>query len=142
MSFIKKRLEVVYALISTKGELASVHDDFIPRLHDVRRVPVRYQRILPLSVIKRHQCVVLGASSHVLTIGFVDGKNKQLLRYLQILTGTKIFPVLIEPRRMHLIIARMERSQRFQKRYSRAYYVLQMPVQVRILLMFQEGRME
>ena len=132
---------MVYALISTKGEIARVHGDFIPRLHDVRRVPVRYQQVLPLSVIKRHQCVVLGASSHVLTIGFVDGDDKQLLRYLQIFTGTKIFPVLVEPRRMHLLIARIERSQRFRQRYSRAYYVLQMPTQVRILLMLQEEKM-
>lgn len=129
---------MVYALINTKGDLAKVDDDFIPRLQDVRRVPPRYQRILPLSMMKRHQCVVLGASPRVLTIGLVDGKNQQFLHYLQTFTGTEIFPVLIEPRRMRLMITRMERSQRFQKLHSRAYYVLQMPAHLHMLLTLQE----
>jgi len=133
---------VVYALINMEVELERVHDDFIPRLRDVRRVPVRYQRILPLPVSKRYQCVVLGASSHVLTVGFVERKNRRFLQLLQVLTGTKIFPVLVEPGRMRLIIARMERSQRFRRRYSQAYYALQMPAQMRILLILQEEKME
>jgi len=74
----------------------------------------------------------------MLTIGFVERKDKRLLDFLQVLTGAKIFPVLVEPARMRLIIARMERSQRFQQRYSRSYYVLSLPAEVRLLLRFQE----
>jgi hypothetical protein len=132
------RFEVAYALVSIEGGLERVHGDFTPRLRDVRRVPARYQQILPLPVMKRHQCVVLGASSHMLTIGFVERENKRLLDFLQVLTGAKIFPVLVEPARMRLIIARMERSQRFQRRYSQSYYVLSLPTEVRLLLRFQE----
>lgn len=113
--------------------------DFIPRLRDVRRVPVRYQRTLPLPVIKSYQCVVLGSSSHVLTVGIIESKNAELLDYLQKLTGTSIFPVLVEPERMRLLVARVERYQRFRQRYSRAYYVLQLPLQVRTLLALREG---
>lgn len=132
-------LEASYVLIAARSRIERVRDDFMPRLHDVRRVPVRYQRLLPLSVIRNHQCVILGATSHTLTVGVVERKDEQWLRVLQTLTGAEIFPVLVEPGRMRLLIARIERYQRFHRCYSRAYYVLQLSDQMRHLFLLCEN---
>jgi hypothetical protein len=130
-------LEASYLFIDAKSKIAPEHDDFIPRLHDVRRVGVRYQRMLPLSVIKEHQCVVLGATSHMLTLGIIERKDQRWLHSIEVLTGTAIFPVLVEPGRMRLLIARIERYQRFRQRQSRAYYILFLPSQVRYFLLLR-----
>lgn len=132
-------LEASYLFIDAKSKIAPEQDDFIPRLHDVRRVGVRYQRMLPLSVIKEHQCVVLGATSHMLTLGIIERKDQRWLHYIEVLTGTAIFPVLVEPGRMRLLIARIERYQRFRQRQSRAYYILFLPLQVRHFLLLRES---
>src|ERR1700730_17879625 len=99
-------LEAFSILMATKSRTARVRGDFLPRLRDIRRVPVRYQQALPWPVVKYHQCVVLGATSHTLTVGVIEHKDEQWLSSLQALTGTAIFPVLIEPERMRLLIAR------------------------------------
>lgn len=130
--------KVSYIPVDTRSRPEEVHGHVIPRLNDVRRVPVRYQRVLPLSVIKRYQCVVLGGSAHTLTVGITERENEALLDLLQVLTGATIFPVLVEPGRMRLLITRMERYQCFRKRYSQAYYTQQLPVQVRLILAFKE----
>jgi len=131
-------LEASYVLIAARSRTERVRDDFMPRLRDVRRVPVRYQRLLPLSVMKNHQCVVLGATAHTLTVGVIERKDEQWLRCLQTLTGAEIFPVLVEAGRMRLLIARIERYQRFRRCYSRASYVLQLPGQMRELFLLCE----
>src|SRR4051812_48715856 len=123
-------IEASSILRNTKSKIERVHDDFMPRLHDVRRVAVRYQRMLPLSVMKEHQCVVLGATAHMLTVGVIERKEKQWFQLMRAMTGTAIFPILVEPERMRLLLTRIERSQRFRQRYSRAVYVLQLPMQV------------
>lgn len=112
--------------------------DPLPRFYDVRRVPVRYHQILELAVIKRHQCVVLGASRNILTVGITRCDNNTLLDFLQILTGAAIFPVLIDPKRMGLLIARLERYRRLSQRSSRIDCALQLPAQVRLILRFKE----
>lgn len=131
-------LRASYTLAVAKRSVLRRRSDFWPRLHDVRRVPVRYQRTLPWQVVKYHQCVVVGAASRALTVGVSEHKDEQWLSFLQALTGTAIFPVLVKPERMRLLIARIERYQRFRQRYSRAYYVLQLPFQMRQLLLLQE----
>lgn len=134
-------LKASYVLIDTiemKSRTDSVRGELIPRLNDVRRAPVRYHRILPLPVIKSYQCVVLGAAAHILTVGVTERENEALLQFLQVLTGATIFPVLVEPRRMRLLVVRIERHQRFSRRYSRAYYALQLPAQLRLLLTLRE----
>jgi len=131
-------LEASYVLIATKSRAERVRGDFMPWLRDVRRVPVRYQRALPLPMVKYHQCVVLGATSHTLTVGVIERKGEQWLTLVQALTGTTIFPVLVAPERMRLLISRVERYQRFRQRCSRAYYVLQLPFQMRQFLLLRE----
>ena len=133
-------LEAYSILIAARGRIERGRIDFLPRLRDVRRVPVRYQQALPWQVIKYHQCVVLGATSRTLTVGVIEHKDEQWLSFLQALTGTAIFPVLVEPERMRLLIARVERYQRFRQRYSRAYYVLQLPFQMRQFLLLRERK--
>lgn len=108
----------------------------IPLLDAVRRVPARYHHVLPLPVIKQQQCLVLGAEAQILTVGITAREHEALLACLQMLTGMAIFPVLIEPRRMHLLIRRMERQHRFRQRSSRVSCGLQLPSQVRLLLAF------
>lgn len=131
--------ETLGFLVDIQESKRRVYGNPIPRLYDVRRVPARYQQILPSAVVKYHQCVVLGGVPRALTVGIVEQKNKELCHILQLLTGAAIFPVLIEPVRMRLLIARMERYQRFRKRYSQAYYILLLPCQARLLLLlFQE----
>jgi hypothetical protein len=133
--------KVSYVPVDMNGKaerVPRVRGAFIPRLNDVRRVPVRYQRVLPLPIIKRYQCVVLGGSANTLTVGITERENEALLDLLQVLTGATIFPVLVEPGRMRLLIARIERYQCFHKRYSRAYYTLQLPAHVRLMLAFRE----
>ena len=130
--------EVSYVRADIKGKMANLRGDLIPRFSDVRRVPVCYHRALPLAVSKRYQCVVLGASSHTLTVGVTERENEALLDFLHLLTGAAIFPVLIEQRRMHLLIARIERYQRFCKQSCWPYYGLRQSSQVRLILALQE----
>jgi hypothetical protein len=130
-------LKASFVLIGAKSRIGRVSDDFVPRLHDVRRVSVRYQRMLPLSVVKSHQCVVLGATSQTLTVGVIERKDERWLGYVRALTGMAIFPVLVEPEKMRLLIARIERYQRFRQRSSRAYYVLQLPCQMHQLFLLR-----
>ncbi|HEY0755337.1 MAG TPA: hypothetical protein VGD98_15365 [Ktedonobacteraceae bacterium] len=132
-------LEASSVLIGTKGRIGQISADFVPRLRDVRRVPLRYQRLLPLTVSKSHQCVVLGATSHTLTIGMIECKDERWLAYLRSFTGMAIFPVLVEAGKMRLLIARLERYQRFCQRHSRACYTLQLPSQARVLFLWHES---
>lgn len=118
--------------------MAKVRGDFIPHFSEVRRVPVRYHRALPLAVSKRYQCVVLGASSHTLTVGITEQESEALLDFLHVLTGAAIFPVLVEPRRMHLLITRIERYQRFCEQRYWPYYGLRQTAHVRLILAFKE----
>lgn len=125
-------------LIDIKGKMSKVRSDLIPRFSDVRRVPTCYHRALPLAVSKRYQCVVLGASSHTLTVGITERESEALLNFLHVLTGATIFPVLVEPRRMHLLIARIERHHRFCEQRCWPYYGLRQAAQVRLILAFNE----
>lgn len=133
-------LKTSYVPVNIQGSADTVHSDLIPRLYDVRRVPVCYHRALPLPVVKRYQCVVLGASARALTVGITQPESEALLDYLRALTGATIFPVLVEPRRMRLLIARIERHQRFSEKYRLACYGSQQATQVRLILAFRERK--
>lgn len=114
-----------------------MYENLVPQFCDIRRVPVRYQQILPLSIVKRYQCVVLGASRKSLTVGITHQDSHALLDYLQVLTRTTVFPVLIDPKRMHLLILRVERYQRIQCLSPQAHSALQLPSQVRLILNYK-----
>ncbi len=90
--------------------IGSHYDGPIPRLNAIRRVPNRYQHILPLEWMKRHQCTVVGAAHGVLTVAITGSQDKALIYSLERLTGRRVFAVLVEPTRMRLLIERIERS--------------------------------
>jgi Type II secretion system (T2SS), protein E, N-terminal domain len=96
----------------------NVRGSLIPQLFVLRRVPVRYRQFLPMTVMKRFQCVVVGSAQGVLTVAITDPQNTLCIESLRRITGQAIFPVLIDPKRMRLLIRRIERSEL----YSRAFY--------------------
>lgn len=128
--------KMLWSLVEIQERKDRGRGDPVPRISDVRRVPVRYHRVLPLSVVKRYRCVVLGASRHALTVGVIECENTALLDFLQVLTGATVFPVLVDPKLMRLLIKRLERSQHFRHHSYQAYYALQLPSQVRLILHF------
>ncbi len=86
-------------------------DAMISRLWTLRRIPGRYRRLLPVAVMKRHQCVVIGGDQSILTVAITEPENTCILNILSTLTGRTIFPVLIDPVRMRLLIRRIERME-------------------------------
>jgi len=97
-----------------------VHNNLIPQLRDLRRIPMRYQRMLPLKVMKRYQCVVVGSAQGVLTVAITDRHDTFLIRTLTKFIGRPIFPVWVKPARMHLLIKRIERGERHKDEMLRS----------------------
>jgi type II secretion system (T2SS) protein E len=87
----------------------------IPQLSVLRRVPMRYRRILPLTIVKQYQCVVVGAAQSKLTVAISDWQNIAVIESLSRYTGQTIFPVLIDPKRMNLLIQRIERFEYYRQ---------------------------
>jgi hypothetical protein len=116
----------------------------IPTLTAVRWVPTRYQHILPLEVVKRHQCLVLGAARGVLTVAIADTRDRPLVAALEKFTGHRIFTVLIEPASMRILIERLERD--CSRRGSRQKIVVRPcylhRVQLRALVYFMSARVQ
>src|SRR5436309_1764839 len=85
----------VGGFLETRMEMRQimVHDvlDVIPRLHRLRRVPRQYWYCLPLQVMKRHQCIVIGGEPGILTVAVADGRRTHIFTYLRLLTGCAIF---------------------------------------------------
>ncbi|WP_165423301.1 hypothetical protein [Ktedonosporobacter rubrisoli] len=84
----------------------------IPRLFTLRRVSAQYWRILPLKVMKRYQCIVIGKDRGGLTLAIADQKVTGIIEQLSKLTGYEIFPVLVDPVRIRLLLRRIERAER------------------------------
>lgn len=92
----------------------TVHDRHIrlmPRFRSLRRVPTPYRDVLPLKMMMQHQCLVVGATQDMLTVAITDRQDISILTLLSKLTGRTIFPVLVDPVRMHLLIQRIDRYQ-------------------------------
>jgi hypothetical protein len=96
---------------SMKDIANNVRGSLIPELFVLRRVPVRYRRVLPLTVMKRFQCIVVGSAQGVLTVAITDTQNTLAIESLRRITGQAIFPVLIDPNRMRLLLQRIERCE-------------------------------
>jgi hypothetical protein len=89
--------------------MASCVDSFyVPRFDTLHWVPLRCRRILPLSVLKQYQCIVVGATQEELTVAFVVRPGRSVIAVLSRLTGRDIFPILAEPDRIQLLIQRIE----------------------------------
>jgi Type II secretion system (T2SS), protein E, N-terminal domain len=70
-----------------------------------------YRDVLPLKMMMRHQCVVVGAAQDMLTVAITDRQDISILTLLSKLTGRTIFPVLVDPVRMRLLVQRVDRYQ-------------------------------
>lgn len=99
----------------------------MPRLAPLRRVPVRYSSLLPLHMILRYQCIVIGKSGGAITVAFTDQQNLTVVPLIAGLTGCHVFPVIIDRRLMSLLLLRLERAEREK---SRRRYRYSSPVQV------------
>lgn len=88
-----------------------VRGNLIPQLFVLRRAPMRYRHVLPLKVMKQFQCIVVGSAPGVLTVAITDRQNTLVIESLKKFTGQAIFPVLIDPTRMRLLIQRIERNE-------------------------------
>ena len=113
---------------SMKDIADNVRGNLIPQLYVLRRVPTRYRRMLPLTIMKRFQCIVVGSAQGVLTVAITDRQNTSVIESLRRITGQAIFPVLIDPNRMRLLIQRIERyeqvfSARTQYAREQVYYL-------------------
>jgi hypothetical protein len=86
--------------------------DPMPHLRDLRRVSLRYQSIIPLSMMSSCHCILIGKSGRVLTVAFLNLQNKALIDALQRYTGYAIFPVYVRPTRLRLLLARLQRQER------------------------------
>lgn len=71
--------------------------------------------MLPYKVMKRYRCIVVGGTKDVLTVAFTGRKNAYVIQGLRKLTGQDIFPVLIKPERMRMLLAKAEASSRRER---------------------------
>lgn len=123
----------------------SVRGNLIPQLYVLRRVPTRYRRMLPLTIMKRFQCIVVGSAQGVLTVAITDRQATSVIESLRSITGQAIFPVLIDPTRMRLLIQRIERYEQVFFTRTRDVYYLHMKRRfqvssIMLLLAYQKTR--
>ncbi len=86
-----------------------LQDVMIPKLWTLRRISGRYRYLLPVAVMKRYQCVIVGGEGSILTVAITKPKDTRIFNAIGALTGCSIFPVLVDPARMRLLIRRIER---------------------------------
>ena len=120
---------------TTKDIADSVRGNLIPQLYVLRRVPMRYRQMLPLTIMKRFQCIVVGSAQGVLTVAITDRQDTSVIESLRSITGQAIFPVLIDSNRMRLLIQRIERYEQYEQAYyarTRDVYYLHMKRQFQV----------
>lgn len=110
----------------------TIRGHLIPELFILRRVPMRYWEVLPLAVMKKFQCVVVGSVPGVWTVAITDRQNTLAIESLRKFTGQSIFPILIDPTLMRLLIKRIERNE-----YLRQVFHLRATRSVRKLEYYQ-----
>lgn len=112
----------------TRGRALLVNSSQLLHYNNVRWIPLYYRRLLPLQVMKRYHCIALGSEGKVLTVAFDERPHPNLLDGLRRLTGQIIFPVLVHPKRMRLLLRRVEfcknyRVSGFQSYYLHRYFI-------------------
>jgi len=95
-------------IMKMQATAPSVDGNLIPQYSDLRRIPIRYHHILPLKVMKRYHCAVIGSAQGILTVAITTRRDTSLIETLTRLTGRPIFPVWVSPARMRLLIQRLE----------------------------------
>lgn len=112
----------------------------MPRFDTVRRVPKRFRGLLPLEVMKRYHCVVVGGAYGALTVAFIDEQNAYVIEGLKKLTGKDIFPVLVSPIRMRLLLQRIEHCQHYKRLSQRACYLYRRPIHSMLTFYLKQQR--
>jgi hypothetical protein len=100
-----------YIMGKMQAPAQGVRGNQMPQFPGLRRLPMRYQYILPLAVMKLYRCAVIGSAQGVLTVALADRGDTPLVEILTMLTGRTIFPVWVKPSRLRLLIRRRERWQ-------------------------------
>ena len=121
----------------------SVNGYQMPRFNTVRRVPKRFRGLLPLKVMKQYHCVDVGGAHGALTVAFIDEQSAYVIEGLKKLTGQDIFPVLMKPIRMRLLLQRIEYCQQNKRLTRRSCYLYRRSI--RSMLTFylaQQRRLE
>jgi hypothetical protein len=108
----------------------------LPNFKSIRRVPSRCQHVLPLHLMLRYQCIVVGTARDTLTLAIADERQRQSIEDLERLLGRSIFTVLVDASRMQLLLSRLERRERQKqgKVVGRPYYLH--TIQIRAFLSF------
>ncbi len=114
--------EITNSMKMLKKVVLDVDNYVFPRFDTLRWVPVRYRRILPLSVMKRYQCIVIGGAQGRLTVAMTAPLDLSIIELLQRLTKCTIFPVLIAPERMRHLIQHIEYGEQHKKTVMRLWY--------------------
>ena len=114
--------EITNSMKTLKKVVPDVDNYVFPRFDSLRWVPVRYRRILPLSVMKRYQCIVIGAAQGRLTVAMTDPVDLSIIELLQQVTKRTIFPVLIAPERMRQLLQHLEYDEQHKKTVMRLWY--------------------
>jgi Type II secretion system (T2SS), protein E, N-terminal domain len=112
----------------------------IPRLYILRRVPQQYHRVLPLNIMKRYQCIVVGDAQGVLTVAIANQEALTCMESIKKLTSHAVFPVLVDPTRISLLIRRIERDERFRARTGLSPFRYLHYFQLRAITLFVLGR--
>jgi len=112
----------MHTLIPAKEMAPHVNSLQEPRFDTVRRVPLRYRRLLPLSMMKQYQCVVVGATREEISVAFSARPSRSVIGMLRIATGCRVFPVLTEPARIRLLIHRIELYEQHGHALNWPYY--------------------
>ena len=94
--------------INVKESTLLVNSYQPPRFDTVRHVPLRYREMLPMQVMRQCRCIVVGSGRGVLTVAFDEQPGIHVINGISRLTGQAIFPVLIRPARMNLLLQRIE----------------------------------
>ena len=107
----------------TRGRALLVNSSQILHYDSVRWISLYYRRLLPLQVMKRYHCIAVGSGRGILTVAFDERPHPTVLDGLRRLTGQIIFPVLVHPKRMRLLLQRAEFCQRYQVSHFQHYYL-------------------
>ena len=100
-----------------------VNSSQILHYDSVRWIPLNYRRLLPAQVMKRYHCIAVGSERGVLTVAFDERPHSTVLDGLRRLTGQVIFPVLVHPKRMRLLLHRAEFCQSYRNSRFHHYYL-------------------
>jgi hypothetical protein len=134
ISFSRIPRKTLACLGEMKEMVGREHNTTIPQYSNLRRVPGRFRHTLPLNVMKQYQCVVVGYARGVLTVAISDQQDITVIETLSHMTRRTIFPVLVTPVRMQLLIKRIENNKHYRGKGFRQHSTLH-PLYIHALVM-------